>query len=278
MPASLTAALLSFLGYSILNIAQAAQKIGLGMRRERPTAGWLLWAVAILATTGAFLLVFAAISLGAVSVAGAMAGTGLASLAVFSRLVMGERLTRLQLAALVAIIGGAALVAIFGREGEGSPNVALLHGVLVTGIVVFGTGWLLMRRGQRLGVLLGSFSGFVGAYSQLYQELVTGGFPREEGLGAVTRAIVTDPVTLVWVGLSLLSTIIIQFSYEHGEATQIIPVFTGTFILVPVVGGLVIFGEPVSAVQWVGVALLLAGSVVLGRRRSQAAAGVRRDT
>lgn len=269
MPPSVTAALLSFLGYSILNIAQAAQKIGLGMRRERPTAGWLLWAAAIASTTGAFFLVFAAISLGAVSVAGAMAGTGLASLAIFSRIVMGERLTPVQLVALGAIIGGAVLVAVFGREGDGSANVALLHGVLVAGIVVFGGGWLLLRRGQRIGVLLGSFSGFLGAYSQLYQELVTGGFPWDDGLGAVARAIFTDPITLIWVGLSVLSTLVIQFSYQHGEATQIIPVFTGTFILVPVLGGLVVFGEPVSAAQWIGVALLLGGSVVLGRRRAR---------
>ncbi|MFW6262208.1 MAG: hypothetical protein ACOC6J_11570, partial [Spirochaetota bacterium] len=72
----------------------------------------------------------------------------------------------------------------------------------------------------------------------------------------------------VWAGLSVVSMVVIQFSYRHGQATQIIPVFTGNFILVPVVGGVIVFGESLGTVQWAGVVLIVVGSIVLGRRRA----------
>ncbi|MFW5884432.1 MAG: hypothetical protein ACOCVW_03025 [bacterium] len=262
------AALLAFAGYSLLNLGQAGQKIGLGIRADHPAGGWSLWVVATLATSVSFFIVFSAISIGAVSVVGAMAGTGLVSLAVFSRIVMGERLSARHIAALVAVIAGAALVALFDASDRGEARIALLWGALAVGTVVYGAAWLAMRTGPGAGVALGGLSGFLGAYSQLFQELATAELDWSEGLGAVARTVVSDPVTLVWAGLSVVSMVVIQFSYRHGQATQIIPVFTGNFILVPVVGGVIVFGESLGTVQWAGVALIVVGSIVLGRRRA----------
>ena len=268
MSTTIVAALLAFAGYSLLNLGQAGQKIGLGIRADHPAGGWILWVFATLATSVSFFIVFSAISIGAVSVVGAMAGTGLVSLAVFSRIAMGERLAAKHIAALVAVIAGAALVALFDVSHRGEARIALLWGVLAVGTVVYGAAWLAMRTGPGAGVALGGLSGFLGAYSQLFQELATAELDWSEGLGAVARTVVSDPVTLVWAGLSVVSMVVIQFSYRHGQATQIIPVFTGNFILVPVVGGVIVFGESLGIVQWAGVALIVAGSIVLGRRRA----------
>lgn len=262
------AALLAFAGYSLLNLGQAGQKIGLGIRADHPAGGWSLWVVATLATSVSFFIVFSAISIGAVSVVGAMAGTGLVSLAVFSRLVMGERLAAKHVAALLAIVAGAAVVALFDVGSRGQARIALLWGVLAAGTVVYSAAWLALRSGSGAGVALGGLSGFLGAYSQLFQELATAELDWSQGLGPVVRTVVSDPITLVWAGLSVVSMVVIQFSYRHGQATQIIPVFTGNFILVPVIGGVIVFGESMGIVQWGGVALIVAGSIVLGRRRA----------
>lgn len=268
MGATVTAALLAFAGYSLLNLGQAGQKIGLGIRNDHPVGGWTLWVVATLATSVSFFIVFSAISVGAVSVVGAMAGTGLVSLAIFSRIAMGERLAAKHVAALGSIVAGAAVVALFDVGGRGEARIALLWGVLAAGTVVYVAAWVALRTGPGAGVALGGLSGFLGAYSQLFQELATAELDWSEGLGAVVRMVVSDPITLVWAGLSVVSMVVIQFSYRHGQATQIIPVFTGNFILVPVIGGVIVFGESLGIVQWVGIALIVAGSIVLGRRRA----------
>jgi drug/metabolite transporter (DMT)-like permease len=270
---SLAAALLAFAGYSLLNLGQAGQKIGLGLRGARPVAGWILWAAATLSTSLAFFVVFAAISIGAVSVVGAMAGTGLVSLAIFGRLVMGERLEAKHLVSLVAIVAGAALIALFdANDGAdaGPARLGLLWASLGGGTLAYAVSWFVLRRGPLAGVILGGLSGFLGAYSQLFQELASTDLKWSEGLPAVASSVLRDPVTLVWAGLSVVSMVVIQFSYRHGEATRIIPVFTANFILVPVVGGVVVFGQVLGIVQWIGVGLILVGSIVLGRARGAA--------
>lgn len=268
MTDSLVAVLLAFVGYTLLNLGQAGQKIGLGMRAERPVAGWTLWVGATLATSVSFGLVFVAISRGAVSLVGAMAGTGLVSLALFGRFVMKEELRPRHIAALAGIVGGAAVIALLDVPDEGATDQSLLYGLLGGGTVAYVAVWAFIRRGPIAGALLGGLAGFLGAYSQLFQELSTASLPWDDGVGAVVATVVTSPITAIWVGLSLVSMVIAQFSYKHGDATQIIPVFTGNFIIVPVVGGVIVFGETLGPFQWVGVIAILAGSIVLGRKRA----------
>ena len=267
---TLSAALLAFVGYTFLNLGQAGQKIGLAMKSDRPAPGWTLWVFATLATSVSFWFVFAAISIGTVSLAGAMSGTGLASLAIFSRIVMNERLGIGKTIALAGVIAGAALVAWFAEPGGTDANLAILYGFLGVGAIAYSIGAVLAHGGSLAGVMLGGLSGFLGAYSQLFQRLGGADLPWSDGPIAVIASMITDPVTAIWIGLSIASMIVIQFSYRHGQATQIIPVFTANLIVVPVVGGVLVFAERLSPVQWVGVAAVLAGSVVLGRRRAEA--------
>ena len=264
----IAAATLAFFGYSLLTVGQAGQKIGLALRRRRRLRGWAVWAGSTLATSVSFFIVFGAISIGAVSLVGAMAGTGLVTLAIFGRLVMKERLQATHIAALIAIMGGAAAIALPGVRVDDGFSPLLLYGFLAVGTVGYLVAWGLSRGSHFVGVTLGGLSGFLGAYSQLFQKLGSAEISWADGAGPVVRAIVSNPVTAVWVGLSLASMVVIQFSYRHGEATRIIPVFTGNFIVVPVIGGVLVYGESLGLVQWVGVVVILAGSVVLGRKRA----------
>lgn len=285
MTDSLSAGLLAFAGYTLLNLGQAGQKIGLGMRHNRALLAWTVWAVATAATAVSFWLVFFAITLGSVTVAGALAGTGLASLAVFSRVVMKESLRVRDAISVPVIIAGAVGVALLQQSTGGRPNTLVLHMFLGAGVLVYGSGTVIAfvsasrsqagaparaTRRQTAGVLLGGLSGFLGAASQLYQELGTSETTPADGLRPFFGAVLRNPITALWVGLSLLSMVVIQFAYDHGEAIGIIPVFTANFIVVPVVGGVVVFGQYLTPLQWISVAAILAGSVVLGRRKATA--------
>lgn len=281
MPDSLLAGILAFVGYTLLNLGQAGQKIGLGMRKQRRLLAWVIWAAATAATAVSFWFVFFAITIGTVSVAGALAGTGLASLAVFSRLVMKETLRPRDVVAVAIIIAAAAGVALPGEATGGGVRLVLLYALLGGGVVAYVVGiiWgfasasraetdsaLRASRRQVAGTLLGGLSGFLGAYSQLFQELGTAETTLADGLGAFAGSVITNPITAIWVGLSLVSMVVIQFAYDHGEAIGIIPVFTANFIAIPVIGGVLVFGQSLTALQWVSVAAILGGSLVLSRR------------
>jgi drug/metabolite transporter (DMT)-like permease len=255
---------IAFIGYSLLNITQAGQKIGLARRAENRVRGWIIWIAATAGTSVAFFVILGAISLGSISLVGAMAGTGLASLAVFSYFVMGERLRVRGIIALVVIIGGAVLVGLFAENTPGGAvRKPLLWGILAGGSSLYIIACLVTGKRSFAGAVIGGFSGFLGAYSQVFQEYGTTSASIADGVGPFLLSLVTNPITLVWVGLSVVSMIVLQFSYKHGPAIRIIPTFTGNFIVVPVVGGVLIFGQTLLLAQWVGVGLIAIGAVAL---------------
>jgi len=262
------AIILAFLGYSMLNIGQAGQKIGLGLRTKNTALGWTIWGGATLATAISFLLVFRAISMGSVSIVGAMAGTGLASLALFSRLVMKESLNLLSVISIAAIIAAAALLAIFEQTGESSPNVYRLFVLVGTGMAAYILLIILSPSKTIRGVAIGGLSGFLGAASQLFQRLGTLDIDPSMGIQAFFLQVITQPETLVWIGLTLLSMVVIQFSYGKAQAVQIVPVFTANFIILPVVGGVIAFGETMHPIQCVAMVVMLIGSLFLSRSKA----------
>lgn len=259
--------LLAFAGYSMLNIGQAGQKIGLSMRHRRRVAGWLLWTGATAATSLSVLLVLSAISIGSVALVGAMSGTGLAALAVFSHFVMGERLTWREVAAIAAIIAGAVAMGLTAPEETRIVRTAWLYSLLGAGVVIYVVGWLIARGKPAVGVVIGGLSGFLGAYSQLFQKFSSTRTTIADGIGLFLESLITNPVTLIWVGLSVASMLVIQFAYRHADAIRIIPAFTTNFIVIPAVGGVIVFGESLAVHQWAGIAVMLPASGVLSRRR-----------
>jgi drug/metabolite transporter (DMT)-like permease len=276
MQSSALALIIAFLGYSLHNIAQAGQKIGLARYRRQRGPGAAIWAISTAGTSVSFFLVLAAISIGSISLVGAMAGTGLVSLAIFSHFVMRERVDKREVSALTVIIAGAGLAgAVAGAaEGpsDGTVRTGLLWALLAGGSVLYSIVWIATRKTRHTGAVVGGFSGFLGAYSQLFQEHGTSAVSAADGFVPFAASLITNPVTLVWVGLSVVSMIVLQFSYRHGRAIEIIPSFVGNFIVVPVLGGVIIFGQNLAVVQWIGVAMITAGSVVLGRGQVEVAA------
>ena len=63
--------------------------------------------------------------------------------------------------------------------------------------------------------------------------------------------------------LSILGTVILQVSYRYDTAIRIIPTFGVNYILIPILGGLIVFGEVLRPLQWSGIGLILFGVVLL---------------
>ncbi len=261
MNTSILAAMLAVIGYSCLNVGQAGQKIGLSMKEKQPLRGWLAWVFATTATAVSFVLVFIAISIGSLAVVGAMAGTGLVSLTVFSGLVLKERIRLITVVAIIVVVCAAAVIALFDQEQDSSLSVGWLYVILGGGVTAYCAGILLAPSAR--GVFIGGFSGFLGAYSQLFQRLSTDDVDLTSGALDFIATVATNPITLIWVGLSFASMVVVQFAYRHATAIRIVPVFTANFILIPVIGAVVVFGERLQFAQWIAIAAMIAGAVVL---------------
>ena len=263
--------LLAFVGNSVLNISQAGQKLGLALMRRDRRRGALLWTGSLLATTVAALIGWVAVTIGRVALVGAMAGSGLASLALFSFLVMKEKIRPRELTGIALMAVSAVLIGLFQRELPlGEPSLRRLFPYLAVLCAAALLAWLLLRgRSRVVGPVIAGFSGVLGGFVPLFQKVSSSTAGRgssflasvlEEGHWAHAMA---NPFTPLWILLSIASMAVIQFAYRHERAVRLIPYFTSCSILVPVLGGVLVFGERLQAAQWAGVALILAGLMLL---------------
>ena len=169
------------------------------------------------------------------------------------------------------IVVGAAVVALGVDGGSQDVRTLLLWGLMVTGIVVGLFWWRILPEGHVLGVVIASFSGFLGAYSQLFQKLSSTNLDfmsdRVRPSIAGVAAFLSDSYTIAWVSLSLLSALVLQFAYRHAAASQIVPAFTAAFIATPVIGGVLVFSETLTVVQWTAVGVIIAATWSLASRR-----------
>ena len=276
---TLTTLLLAFAGYSAMNISQAGQKIGLAKKNNHPLGGWSLWIGATVGTLLAVVVVLVALSIGAVSLVGAMAGSGLVTLAVFSHFVMSESITRSDLLGIALILGGSVLIGFFApAQGEPAPRWLVLHGFTAALTATYIVAWVGMKASSRAGIIVGGFGGALAGASMLYQNATTivadvGPviyFPLSESLAWSRIVELANPFLVIWLSLSMGAFFVLQLAYGRGKAIHVIPAFNVNFIVVPVLGGVIGFAERVHALQWLGVAVIVVGTLVLTATPSDA--------
>jgi drug/metabolite transporter (DMT)-like permease len=274
MGQALLSVIMAFLGNSMLNIGQATQKIGLEKFNRRKFVGSLLWVIGTLSMTGATLIIMYAVSLGNVSIVGAMAGAGLASLTIFSRFVMKEKVGSKEVIGVAIIFVSAVLIGAFAGE-EVVSEVLLKPLYIFFGIVcvIYITGWLSFRKKHKFsGIIIGAFAGALGGFVPVFQKVATSEIGKslsfvvsdeaviaEASTGSQLIAVLTNPFALFWIFLSVVSMLVLQFAYKKDDAIRIIPAFAVNYILIPVLSGLICFNEKLHPIQWTGIFFILVG-------------------
>lgn len=269
----------AFLGYSIHSIAQAGQKIGLTTAGKRKVRGLTIWILSTLSMPAAIFLILYAVSIGNASLVGAMSGTGLASLAVFSHLYMRERITRRELTGVFMIVAAAILIGSFRAETAAvEPSLTALYIYLPATCGTYLLFWLALQKRRRIvGIVIAGFAGAVGGFVPLFQKVSASSiglarpllhfrFRTETGFTSLLlngANLLSNPWALAWILISLVSMVVMQFAYRKGKAIQLIPAFAANTIAIPVVGGVLAFSERLHPFQWIGVILIFAGVLLL---------------
>lgn len=266
---NLSAVLLAFFAYALLNVSQATQKDGIDRIRKKRGYGWTVWWVGTIGTAIPFFMILGALNMGNVSLVGAMAGTGLPVMTLFSHFVLGEKVDRRQVIGIGLIIGGGVLVSLFAPEASsGSASfrrlIILSAATPLTLLLLWYIKYRLPGRdGWILGALAGSFAGI----SVLFQEAATSERGRALGrelnnlppLIAEYAPILLNPISAVWIGATVLAFAASQLAYARGDSVRVVPPFVAAQILLPILGGVVAFSESLVIPQWFAVAAILAG-------------------
>jgi uncharacterized membrane protein len=283
MPAVISL-IFAFTGYSIHAIAQAGQKIGFAITDRHRSKGVLVWILSTLSMPISVFLILYAVSIGNASLVGAMSGSGLASLAVFSHLYMRESISKRELIGVFTVIVAAILIGSFrlnAIDKESSVSALYIYLPAVCGSYLL--LWLLFRgRTNIVGIVIAGFSGALGGFVPLFQKVSTSPrglsqpllrfhFRTESPITTLLQKgadLLSNPWALAWIVISLLSMVVMQFAYRRGKAIELIPAFAANTIVIPVVGGVIAFEERLHPIQWIGVAFIITGVFLLTLKTS----------
>ena len=209
---------------------------------------------------GSYVAFYAALRIGPISVVSPIVSGYAAVTVLLAVVILGERLSTVELVAIVVSLAGVVLVSVDVRA-VGHPGRARGLGVVlavatmgVIGAFVFGVsyrtdelGWLapiFLARAFTLVFLLGHarFTHSLGPRDR-----------RPVVLGAIALLAVLDTAGYVFFNIGT----------TH-EQTAIVAAATAPYALVPVAMGVALLHERPARSQWAGIALVLVGLVVLG--------------
>lgn len=214
---------------------------------------------------GSYVAFYGALRIGPISIVSPIVSSYAAVTVVLAIAVLGERPSGVQLLAIGLSFAGIALVSLDLRGSE-HPTRAATRGIalalltaLLIGSFVFGVSYHESRLGWLAPIVLARSFSLLFLLGQA-RLLGTGGPPA--GLAEVRRLAVVAPVAL----LALLDTggyASFNVGVGHGE-TAVVAAASAPYALVPVVGGVLLLRERPAPSQWTGIAVLLAGLVLLG--------------
>jgi hypothetical protein len=223
---------------------------GVDMRRPFWTARKLysskLFAVGMLIASGAWAFHVAAMALVPLSVVQAVLAGGVVLLAVMAERALGVQIGQRQWIGLILTAGGLLLLGLTLPPVHGAHSHFSVPGMIAFEFVLIGAGTLLMI-GPRIGApahhhgfMLGAAAGIMFGVSDVAIKAISG------MIGAHGIAGLLTPWTLVTIAASVAAFYASAKGLQDGDAVPVIAV-TGTAANVSgIVGGILVFGDPLA--------------------------------
>ena len=222
-----------------------------------------LFALGMLIATGAWIFHVAAMSLAPLSVVQAVLAGGVVLLAVLAERMFGVRVGRRQWLGLGLTAGGLVLLGVSLPHAHGADSHFSLAGMISFEAALVGGGLLLImgpRMGARRehhGLMLGAAAGIMFGVSDISIKAISGLIGTEGIWGLLS------PWMLIGVIASVAGFYACAKSLQDGEPVPVIAV-TGTAAnMAGIVGGIIVFGDPLSSSPLGLVAECLAFGLVL---------------
>jgi drug/metabolite transporter (DMT)-like permease len=205
-----------------------------------------LFAIGMLVASGAWLFHVAAMSVAPLSLVQAVLAGGVVLLAVIAERAFGLRISRRQWGGIVLtaaglLLLGLSLPAVHGAHSRFSvPAMVAFEGVLVAAGTLLVIGPRIGAPREHHGFMLGAASGILFGVSDVAIKAISGEVGAHGLLGLGT------PWMLMAVGASIAAFYASAKGLQDGDAVPVIAI-TGTAAnIAGIVGGIVVFGDPLS--------------------------------
>ncbi|MCG3218642.1 MAG: hypothetical protein KAR35_06530 [Candidatus Heimdallarchaeota archaeon] len=253
---------LALIGYTVINLGLVLEKKGLDSQSKiletsfssnvRNFLNNKTWLLGLLGTVVGTLVSYVALVFAPITVIQVFLGVGLSFLALFSFFLLNEKLSRFELLGIVIVIIGVALLSIIAEAFKTAENdlenlkslinskESILFVVIlsVVQIILWFTGK--KKRNAITGISFGLISGVSAGLAQLYMKGIMGGL--KDYLKTPSEL-----TFLIWLFLMAvfltISFITLQMGFQYAAATHVAPLFNISALIIPVVGGGVIYKE-----------------------------------
>jgi drug/metabolite transporter (DMT)-like permease len=229
---------------------------GLGVQ----TVGWACYVIAV--------------SRAPVSMVAVMGQGGIALFVVASVVILGERANRREWAGIGAIVFGMLMLALSLNGGETDiafdPGTMLMFTAVLT---VAGLAPMAVPRMKASGAAAAISSGVVFGLGGLFTKAMTLELPSDAG--SLALRIVSCPYVYALIVANIIGIVMLQNSFHCARAIIAMPLSGALSNIVPIVGGMIVFGErlpadSMSAAMRVGAfALTIAAGALLAGSREQ---------
>jgi drug/metabolite transporter (DMT)-like permease len=216
------------------------------LRSARALFGCKMFSVGMLIACGSWLLHIGAMSFAPLSLVQAVLAGGVVLLAVMAERLFGLAIGRRQWFGLAAMASGLAMLGLTLPAAHGADSqfslpamIAFEGGLIAAGLLLI-LGPRVGAPSEHHGVMLGAASGILFGVSDVAIKAISG------MVGAHGLTGFVSPWTLLCVAASIVAFFSSARSFQDGEAVPVIAV-TGTAAnMAGIVGGIFVFGDPLS--------------------------------
>lgn len=239
-------------------------------------SNWTWWLGVLTSLTGGLFLILA-LAHGEISVVQPLVNLNILVAILAGVLFLGERLSPVEWAGALAMVGGAGLLSVGAGPAVVPPPGFETPALVLTaiGVLVIGA-FLVATRVNRWPpeVLFAAAGGLTFGLANVHLKVLTihlGGVTG--GLGGMVGAAATDWALWGVVAANGVGFVCFQMALSNGRVSVVNTLNTIGSVVLPVASGFVAFGEQPIAARVAGIAIVVAGTAMLiGGRRNEAPA------
>lgn len=247
-----------------------SQSIGSSIRNILKSPLWLFgWSMA----TIAIILNMVALGLADISVIQPLNGFGLVVLAIFSRLILKEKLSLISGLGILLVIIGVILIGfslpqsrVFKAPIEILDSYYHLKAFVLfaamLGVMVF-VGLLAWRQIGPVGLI---FAIVAASCSVIGLTFSKGFFGLLNLIGfSQTFSLFPSYILLIFlIFFSIMAMVVQQLSFQKGRAVVVTPAFAATSVVLPLLTGYIVFSERINSISIIATVLIVIGVTILG--------------
>ncbi|MGH7864332.1 MAG: hypothetical protein ACREQB_05040 [Candidatus Binataceae bacterium] len=255
---AVAASALMAVGLLMMKSRAASLPAARGRQTLRALLAWLrdpIWIGGFGLQTAGFALYLLAVANAPISMIAVMMQGGIGLFVVLSVIVMRERASRREWTGIVAI--GAAMLMLSLSLDAGAPRGHLAVAALVL-FSAFGllTGVGAYLRGPARYDALAAVAGLLFGFGSVYAKAMTDVFIADAAAPLALR-VVANPYVYLMAGANIAGIVVQQNAFRAGRGIIVMPIASALSNVVPIVGGMIAFGEqlpedPLAAATRIG--------------------------